>query len=126
MQSLNAIFIQGNLVADPELRTMASGKALLSFALSHNRSFEKRGEPTQETSIFDVKCWGQLAERVAPSLAKGIEVIVSGRLEQERWTSTDGRRHSRIVIVGERVSVYGPRAEKRPAAPFAAPNYTPF
>lgn len=117
MQLLNAVFIQGHITADPEIRTLPNGTTLMAFAIEHTRDFLKKGEQAQETSYIDIKVWGRLAERVAPSLARGTEAIVSGHLLQEQWTSADGRRHNRIVVVAERISVFGrSQSEKRPVA----------
>ena len=48
-------------------------------------------------------CWRELAENVALTLAKGMRVIVTGRMEQRSWETEDGERRSKVEIVAEEV-----------------------
>lgn len=115
MANLNTVFIKGNVTRDPEVRYVKTGTALCSFAIGHNRHYRKGDEMVKETSFIDVKGWGELAERASEQLAKGTEVIVSGRLEQERWQAADGTARSRIVVVADKIDVVGqPRGAREP------------
>ncbi|MDA8367251.1 MAG: single-stranded DNA-binding protein, partial [Actinomycetota bacterium] len=70
-----------------------------------NRRWQNR--ETQEweeaTSFFDVICWRELAENVALSLAKGMRVVVTGRLEQRSWETEEGERRTKVEIVADEV-----------------------
>ena len=81
----NNVSIAGNLVADPELRYTKGGAAISSLRVAVNRRWQKDGEWEEETSFFDVTCWAQIAENCAESLTKGMRVVVTGRLEEQRW-----------------------------------------
>jgi single-strand DNA-binding protein len=48
-------------------------------------------------------CWRELAENAALSLAKGMRVMVTGRLEQRSWETDDGERRSKVEIVAEEI-----------------------
>ncbi len=109
MPALNTVFIQGNLTRDLEMRFTPSGTALATFAIANTRNSKRGSEWVKETSYIDCKAWGDLAQRLSERLAKGSEVLVSGRLEQERWES-DGAKRSRIVIIADRVDVVPARA----------------
>jgi single-strand DNA-binding protein len=74
-----------NLTRDPELRYTPSGQANAVFGVAVERRYSKDGAWVSQTSFFDVKCWGDLAENVAESLCKGNRSMVVGRLEQETW-----------------------------------------
>lgn len=99
----NNITVAGNVTRDPELRFTPSGAANVKFGIAVNRRWQKNGEWEEATSFFDVVCWGQLAENVAESLAKGCRVLVTGRLEQRGWEDKDGNRRSTVEIIAAEV-----------------------
>ncbi len=95
--------VTGNLTRDPEIRYTRDGHASTLLGLAVNRRWENREtrEWEESTSFFDVVCWRELAENAALSLAKGMRVMVSGRLEQRSWETEDGERRSKVEIVAE-------------------------
>ena len=101
----SATTVIGNLTRDPEIRYTREGQASSTFGLAVTRRWQPRGSDTWEeaTSFFDVVCWRDLAENVALSLAKGMRVVVSGRLEQHAWETDEGDRRSRVEIVADDV-----------------------
>ena len=114
MATLNCTFLSGYVTRDAETRFVGAGTALATFSIGVTRSWQdKDGKWQKETSFVDVKAWAALAERTAPHLTKGAEVAVSGRLEQERWTSPDGAPRSKLVVVADRIDVIGQPKEKR-------------
>ena len=99
------VTIIGNITRDPEMRFTPSGQPTCSFGVACNRRWMDRAsnEWKEQTSFFDVVCWRDLAENVAESLSKGARVIVSGRLEQRSWETSDGDRRSKVEIVADEV-----------------------
>ena len=97
--------IAGNLTRDPEIRYTREGQATTQLGVAVNRRWQNR--ETQEweeaTSFFDVICWRELAENVALSLAKGMRVVVTGRLEQRSWETEEGERRTKVEIVADEV-----------------------
>jgi single-strand DNA-binding protein len=75
------------------------------LALAVNRRWENREtrEWEESTSFFDVVCWRELAENAALTLAKGMRVMVTGRLEQRSWETDEGERRSKVEIVAEEI-----------------------
>jgi single-strand DNA-binding protein len=73
----NFITFVGNVVADPELKYLPNGTAVATFRVASNR---KVGEK-DETTFMSVTCWRDLAENVGESLAKGVRVVVIGRVK---------------------------------------------
>ena len=103
MNPLNAIHVEGNLVRDPELRETPKGTPVCTFAVATNRVYFQEDERRQEVSFFDVETWSNTAERCAKTLQKGRGVRVNGRLKQDRWEDAEGKPHSRIKIVADKV-----------------------
>jgi single-strand DNA-binding protein len=106
MANGNHVSIIGNLTRDPELRFTPSGQATTSFGVAVNRRWQNRQtqEWDEQTSYFDVVCWGQLAENAAQSLGKGARVMVDGRLDQRSWENQEGERRSKIEITADEVA----------------------
>ncbi|MGW3166952.1 single-stranded DNA-binding protein [Streptomyces sp. NPDC001142] len=91
----------GRLVDDPELRFTQSGKAVASVRLAFNS--RRRNPQTNEWEDGDTfwvrgTLWEGLAEHAAESLAKGMEVLVSGELRTESWEK-DGQKHSQPALL---------------------------
>lgn len=97
--------IIGNLTREPEIRYTKDGQATATLGVAVNRRWQDRQTQQWEesTSFFDVICWRDLAENVALSLAKGMRVVVTGRLEQRSWETDEGDRRTRVEISAEDV-----------------------
>jgi single-strand DNA-binding protein len=104
--SNNSVTLIGNLVDDPELRFTPSGVAMAKVRFAVNRRYQDRNNEWQEeTSFFGGTCWREMAENVAESLQKGTRVIVTGRLEQRSWETSEGDKRSIIEV---RIDDIGP------------------
>ena len=117
MNNLNSILIEGNLVRDPLYRATPKGTPLCTFSLGSNRYYKQDSQMEREVGFFDVETWSKLAESCYNQGHKGRGVRVVGRLKQDRWTSTDGKAHSRVTIVAEHVEFrpeFKKEAEKTP------------
>ena len=89
---MTTINTAGNLTADPELRRTKNGRAVVQFTILENRrrrTADGQGWEEEEPNRFRVQAWGQLAENIAVSVAKGDRVHVSGRIVTDRWSDKD-------------------------------------
>ena len=104
MNSLNSILVEGNLVKDPNTKTLPSGSQVCDFTLATNR-FYKNGEEgfEKEVSYFDIEAWSRLGTACSQNLKKGRGVRVVGRLKQDRWVDPEGKQKARVKIVAEHV-----------------------
>ena len=103
MNNLNSILLEGNLVADPDLRYTPKGAAVCSFCVACNRFYKQEEELQKEVSYFDVTTWNRQAEVCNEYLTKGRGVRVVGRLKQDRWEDGEGKTRSKVHIVAEHV-----------------------
>jgi len=113
MNNLNSILIEGNLVRDPLFRSTPKGISVCTFSLASNRFFKQESGLEKEVSFFEVETWAKLAEACNSLGKKGRGVRVVGRLKQSRWTGTDGKARSRILIIAEHVEF---KSEKKDSA----------
>ncbi len=113
MNALNNVLIEGNLVRDPDSINVSDEKTVCKFSIAVNQQYKKNEEIMKSVSYFDVQVWQNLAESCQKYLRKGNSVRVSGRLKQDRWEDEDGKKYSRVLIVGEHVDFQGGRKKSK-------------
>jgi single-strand DNA-binding protein len=100
----NLQFILGHLGGDPEMRFTPQGTPITTFSVAANHCFNKSdGQKTRETEWFTVQTWSKLAEVCKQWLAKGALVLVLGRTKTQVWTGDDGQKHTKKIVVADRV-----------------------
>ena len=116
----------GNLVAPVEL-TMAGETPKGKIRLAVNESWMKDGEKQEHVSFFAVTVWGKRASACEQYLVKGQQIVVQGRLRQERFEDKDsGDPVSYIHIVAREV-IFGDKPKSAGGeAPVDTEEETPF
>ncbi|MGH3657837.1 MAG: single-stranded DNA-binding protein [Micromonosporaceae bacterium] len=93
--------ITGNLTADPELRFTQNGVAVVKFSVAQTpRRYDKTTESYTDGDTLFMRCtaWRQAAENIAETLTKGTRVVVTGRLQQNSWETSDGNTRTSIDL----------------------------
>jgi single-strand DNA-binding protein len=100
--SINRNTIDGNLTADPEIRSTADGTSVLSFSVAVNdrRKNRSTGQWESVPNYLDCVIFGARADALSKRLGKGTYVAVSGRNRYSTW-ERDGQKHSKIEIIVE-------------------------
>lgn len=106
MAGFNNVVLLGNLTRDPELRYIASGTAVCDCSIAVNEKVKKGNDWVDEVHFFDLTIWGRRAEVVNEYLGKGSQILVKGKLRQERWEK-DGRKHSKVKVNVDEVTMLG-------------------
>ena len=101
----NSVTVVGNVTRDPEIRYTQGGAAKASFSVAVGRRWQNRqtNEWEEQTSFFNIVCWREMAENVAESIAKGMRVVVTGRLEQRSWETDNGEKRSVVEVVADEI-----------------------
>ena len=101
------ITICGNTTAPAEIRFTSSGAPVASFTVAHTpRTFDRAANEWKDGEAMFLTCsaWRQLAENVAETLsAKGMRVIVQGRLKQRSYETKEGERRTVYEVDVEEV-----------------------
>jgi len=111
------VTVLGNLGRDPETRYTKSGTMNVSFSVASGTRFtDASGQQQERTTWFNVTAWGKLAERLDRMtqdglLAKGRQVLVSGRIEQREYTAQNGERRFSLDVNADEVVLAGNRGE---------------
>lgn len=114
---MNRVLLTGRLTRDPELRTLASGKAITQFIVATN---EYRGNGQERAEYHNVVTWDRLAEICGQYLGKGQQVAVEGRIQTRQWDDDRGQRHWKTEVVAMAVEMLSGRRKKDYEAQTAA------
>ena len=99
----NSVVIVGRLTKDPELSyTPSTNKAICKFSIASNS-----GTKDEDVSYFDIVVWEKQAENCNKFILKGTQVIITGRLKQDRYQTQDGQNRSRVNITATSVQFTG-------------------
>jgi single-strand DNA-binding protein len=86
---MREVQLKGRLVDDP---VFDASKELTKFTIAVPDGYKK-----DHAHFFDVVAWKQKAEAIVNYFTKGKEIVVIGKLQQERWEK-DGQKRSRVTI----------------------------
>lgn len=108
--SINRVVISGNLTRDPELRTTASGTAVLGLGVAVNdrRKNPQTGEWEDYPNFVDCTMFGSRAEAVSRFLTKGQKVTIEGKLRWSQW-ERDGQKRSKLEVIVDEIEFMSPR-----------------
>jgi single-strand DNA-binding protein len=115
---MNVVLLTGRLTRDPELRTLASGRAVTQFGVATNEYVRSE----EKSEYHNVVTWGRLAEICGQYLTKGQSVAIEGRLQTRSWDDDKGVRHWKTEVNAQRVEMLGGRRKKDYDAEAAAHN----
>jgi single-strand DNA-binding protein len=107
---LNRVILMGRLVANPELKTTASGISVTSFRIAVDRNYVKNGEE-RKADFIDIVCWRQTAEFVCRYFTKGSLIAVEGQLQTRTYQAKDGTNRYVVEVVADNVSFTGERRD---------------
>lgn len=120
--SINRVCISGNLTRDPELRSTASGMAVMNFGVAVNDRAKnpQTGEWEDRPNFVECVMFGARAEKLSRYLSKGSKVAIEGKLRFSQWQAQDGSKRSKLEVVAddlEFMSRRDPAHQQAPQAP---------
>ena len=104
----NKVIIAGNLTKDPELVASKSGTSIANITIAVNETIVSNGEKQTKANFFSCTAFGKTAENISKYFAKGKQIFIEGRLQQEVW-ETDGKKSSKTKIVVDKFEFVGNR-----------------
>jgi single stranded DNA-binding protein len=106
---VNKVLLTGRLTRDPELRSLASGSSVATFAVATN---EFRGNGKERAEYHNVVVWDRLAQVCGQYLGKGQQVAIEGRLQTRQWDDDRGARHWKTEVVATSVEMLSGRRKR--------------
>jgi len=112
--NLNQLTIAGNLGANPEVVSLASGNKT-TFSVATNEHYtDKNGNPKTETEWFYVVCWGNLADITAKYLKKGSNVFVQGKIKTRSYDDANGQKRYVTEVIASSVQFLDAKPQQTP------------
>jgi single-strand DNA-binding protein len=106
---VNKVLLTGRLTRDPELRSLASGSSVATFAVATS---EYRGNGKEHAEFHNVVVWDRLAQVCGQYLGKGQQVAIEGRLQTRQWDDDRGSRHWKTEVVATAVEMLSGRRKR--------------
>lgn len=112
----------GRLTRDPEIRYTTGEKStcIARYSLAVNRSFKRDGEP--EADFFNCVAFGKSGEFAEKFLKKGMQILVSGRIQTGSYTNREGQKVYTTDVVIESQEFTEKKQEAEPEAPKTTPE----
>ncbi len=104
-RSLNKVTLIGNVGADPDVRSTASGTRVAKLSLATSRQFTDRsGQQQDRTQWHRLTFFGRLVDVVEQWVKKGDRLYVEGRLDYSQTQDEQGgTRYWTDIIVNEMI-----------------------
>ncbi len=101
MNNYTTATVEGNVTHAPVLKKTKTGKNVLTFSLAVNHYSADQNE--KKVSYIDIETWDKLAEMASKHITRGRRLVVFGTLRQDRWEGTDGKKQSRLKVIGKEI-----------------------
>lgn len=101
MSDLNKFCFTGRLTADSSIRTLASGKSVLTAPVAINTGFGDY----KKTLFIKIQMWGDRGAKVQPYLKKGTLIASDGELSRNDWSTNEGKQMVDFVVDIMQVSI---------------------
>ena len=100
--TINKVILIGNLGADPELRHLPSGTAVVNISVATTDSWRDKttGETNEHTEWHRVSFFDRAAEVIGEYMRKGHKIYVEGRLHTRKYQDKDGNDRYATEIRG--------------------------
>ena len=114
---MQMLTIAGNVGNVKDLKEV-SGEKVLNFSIAVDNGKDKSGEK-REATWYDCALWGKRAESLAPYIAKGSKLVVSGRPGARAY---EGKAYLTLTVgeltfMSSRTDAGSERETEKPAGP---------
>jgi single-strand DNA-binding protein len=107
MLNLNRFWGLGQLTADPELKYIPDGTAIVNFNMAMNRKYKSKDETKEEVCFIGVAMFGRRAEVISEHFSKGDSIYIEGSLKFDQWETEDGQKRSKLSIKADNFEFVG-------------------
>ena len=106
--TVNIIPIVGNLTADPELKHLTDGTAVVNFSVGSTSSrFDRTTNAfVDEPAVFyRLAAWRKDAENLAASAKKGTRVVIIAKVKTNSYTTKEGSEINALEFEVQEIAV---------------------
>lgn len=94
MSDLSRYCFTGRLTADASIRTLASGKMVMTAPVAVNTGYGDY----KKTMFIKVQMWGDRSAKIVNYLKKGTLIASDGEPSRNEWTTAEGRAMVDFVV----------------------------
>ena len=111
--SVNKVILLGRVGADPEVKYMPSGNAVVNLSIATNRKFKNQesGNYDDKTEWHRVVFFNKPAETIGQYVKKGQQLYVEGRLQKRKWQDKDGIEKYSTDIISDSFTFVGSKSD---------------
>jgi len=121
-RGLNKILIIGNITADPEIKTAASGTNIANFTVATNESRKNQsGEYEDYAEFHRCVAFGRTADVLNDYTHKGSKVYIEGRIQTRSWEGDDGVKKYSTEIVTNQLLLLDSKSDGQAKPAYSAP-----
>jgi len=91
-------------IATEITKIVIKDQTVLQFPLLFE-TLRKTDKEGSHANFIEVEIWGKMAELYFAMLGKGLEIIVTGELFQQRWVGKDGKKAQRFSINAQALAI---------------------
>lgn len=107
---MNSVVLVGRVGRDAEIKYFESGKVKANFSIAVNRWDSKT--KSEVADWFNIDVWDKQAEFAGEYVKKGIQVAVSGRIGQNKWTDkVTGSDRENFLIIADSIRLLGSKRD---------------
>ena len=116
---LNKVTLIGNMVRDPESRSLRTGAHITRFSLATNYAWQDAKTKVKKEAVdfHNIIAWGKLGDIVQQYVKKGGKLYVEGRLRNRSYIAKDGTKRSATEVVADNMIMLGHRTAKDKPTP---------
>lgn len=124
MADLSHFIFTGRLTQDAAVRTLASGKKVLSANVAINTGY---GE-YKKVMFVKVQMWGERGDKIVEYLKKGTAISCDGIPERNEYDTRDGQHYVEFLVTTNEINFIGsrPQAQQQDSTPSDYPDDIPF
>lgn len=101
---INRVVLLGRLARDPELRRTSTGTAVTTLSVAFDSSYSKENN---KSNFVRVSVFNKTAEYICNYGKKGSQLVLEGRLQENKYQRQDGTNVSTIEIIADNIQLTG-------------------
>ncbi|MFR1672456.1 MAG: single-stranded DNA-binding protein [Candidatus Gastranaerophilaceae bacterium] len=107
---MNTVVLVGRVGRDSEIKYFESGKVKANFSIAVNRWDSKT--KSEVADWFNVDVWDKLAEFAGEYVKKGAQIVVDGRIAQNKWTDkATGNERENFLVIANNIRLLGSKRD---------------
>jgi single stranded DNA-binding protein len=99
----NWIQLSGRIASEVEKKSVKD-QTVIEFTLLFE-TLRKTDKEGSHANFIQVELWGKMAELFYPLLGKGIEILVTGELFQQRWLTKENQKAQKYSISAQALAI---------------------